>query len=57
MAARGVASGISSATLDTPLPSEWKEVAEVDQIFIYPMKSGRGLKVEEAKVTTARSAI
>ena len=46
----GVLCGVSSATLATPLPTEWEEAAQVDKIFIYPMKSGRGLSVEKAKV-------
>ena len=44
---KGVASGI--ITPETT-PTEWVQVAEVDSLYMYPMKSGKAVQIEEAEV-------
>ncbi|XP_064110956.1 mitochondrial amidoxime-reducing component 1-like [Macrobrachium nipponense] len=34
---------------DSPLPDSWEEVGEVSELVIYPVKSARGLRQEEAQ--------
>ncbi|XP_071523613.1 mitochondrial amidoxime reducing component 2-like [Panulirus ornatus] len=34
------------------LPDEWEEVGEVSDLTIFPLKSGRGVSVEQAQATT-----
>lgn len=38
-------------------PTHWEEVGEVSQLIIYPLKSGRGVKVTEAEATRYGLAI
>ena len=33
------------------MPTEWVEVAEVESLFMYPLKSGKAVEVKEAEVT------
>jgi len=33
-------------------PTQWKKVGQIDRIYIYPLKSGKGIPVEEAIVNS-----
>ena len=53
--AEGVSSGVAPVKLEDvePPPMDstlWKEAGEVNQLFIYPVKSMRGISVPSAKV-------
>ena len=51
---RGVSNGILSPV---PVPTEWIEVAQVDSLYLYPMKSGKAIQVQEAQVRETQAAI
>ena len=46
MSGKGVNNGILSPV---PVPTEWVEVAHVDSLYLYPLKSGKAIQVKEAK--------
>ena len=52
----GVESGVAPVKLDEVDPPTmdsglWKEAGKVEQLFIYPVKSMRGISVPSAKVS------
>ena len=49
MSGQGVDCGIIRPPPDG-IPSQWEEVAVVDSLFMYPMKSGKAIQVQEAQV-------
>jgi hypothetical protein len=46
----GVRTGIISVDLSLPIPTEWTEVGQIEEIFVYPLKSARGHLVDSAQV-------
>jgi hypothetical protein len=50
MAKEGLVSSVVPATLTDPVPTEWQEVGCVEKLYIYPLKSAKGIQVQEAEV-------
>ena len=53
--AEGVSSGVAPVKLEEVDPpdmssTQWKEAGVINQLFIYPVKSMRGISVPSAKV-------
>ena len=54
MAPEGLRTGVSQVDLSLPFPTEWREVGQIEKLFIYPLKSARGHLVDKAQVSNVK---